>query len=241
MANINSISYSEFNEPYKIEKSGNRLLFINELNNFSGKKIYQDIFIYWITDDSIIFDKKKIKRILVNGTLFNRKTLFRKSLFDKTETVEWAFSLPDSINNALILCYYHNNNFSEKFSYLLLNKHNKRKYIKKIGEILLKAFEEYGFPLKENYVFYDYINEDYKEDFEKSNENNNEIEMNDVEKLFSILEMNPTTNANDIRNSYIKLVRKYHPDLAEDQYKNDFEQKIKEINNAYEYLYEKYK
>lgn len=236
----NNIPSSEFNEIHKIKKTGNRLFFINELNKFSGKKIYQDIFIYWITDDSIIFDKKKIKRIMVNGTLFNRKTLFRKSLFDKTETVEWAFSLPDKINNALILCYYHNNNFSEKFSYMLLGK-NKKKYIKKISEILLKAFEEYGFPLKDNYVFYDYINDEYKDDF---NENNNtEINEKNIDEkdLFSVLEMDPTDNINEIRNSYIKLVKKYHPDLAEDKYKNDYEEKIKKINNVYEYLYEKYK
>ncbi len=241
MEKINGIPYSEFKEIHKIKKSGNRLLFINELNNFSGKKIYHDIFIYWITDDSIIYGKKNIKRVMVNGTLFNRKTLFRKSLFDKTETVEWAFSLPDNINNALILCYYHNNNFSEKILYILLDKHNKRKYIKKINEVLSKAFEEYGFPLNDNYVFYDYINDDYKDEFEKNDESNNNKEINNDKNLFSILEMEPTTDIKEIRNSYIKLVKRYHPDLAEDRYKNDFEQKIKEINNAYEYLYEKYR
>lgn len=56
--------------------------------------------------------------------------------------------------------------------------------------------------------------------------------------LYKILEVNENSTDEEIRNSYKKLAKKYHPDLNKDK---NAEEKFKEINYAYEILSDKSK
>ena len=52
---------------------------------------------------------------------------------------------------------------------------------------------------------------------------------------YKILGVEHTATDKEIRDAYIKLVKKYHPDTFEGD-KKDAENKIKEINAAYDFL-----
>jgi len=54
-----------------------------------------------------------------------------------------------------------------------------------------------------------------------------------AKSLYETLEVNDTATAAEIKKSYRKLARKYHPDVNKDK---DAEEKFKEINAAYEVL-----
>lgn len=53
---------------------------------------------------------------------------------------------------------------------------------------------------------------------------------------YDILEINKNASQEIIEKAYKILVKKYHPDLQEENSKNKYEEKIKEINEAYEIL-----
>lgn len=56
------------------------------------------------------------------------------------------------------------------------------------------------------------------------------------ENYYDILEVNRNASPEIIEKAYKTLVKKYHPDLQENNLKNDHEEKIKKINEAYEIL-----
>ena len=53
-------------------------------------------------------------------------------------------------------------------------------------------------------------------------------------KYYKILNLNIDASKDDIKKAYHKLALKYHPDKNKDE---DAEDKFKEINEAYDYLY----
>lgn len=53
---------------------------------------------------------------------------------------------------------------------------------------------------------------------------------------YDILEINKNASPEIVEKAYKILVKKYHPDLQEENLKNECEEKIKEINKAYEIL-----
>lgn len=53
---------------------------------------------------------------------------------------------------------------------------------------------------------------------------------------YDILEVNKNSSPEIIEKAYKTLVKKYHPDLQTSNLKNEYEEKIKEINEAYEVL-----
>lgn len=53
---------------------------------------------------------------------------------------------------------------------------------------------------------------------------------------YDILEVNKNASPEIIEKAYKTLVKKYHPDLQTSNLKNEYEEKIKEINEAYEVL-----
>ena len=53
---------------------------------------------------------------------------------------------------------------------------------------------------------------------------------------YKILEVNKNDSEETIKKSYKKLALKYHPDRADDHKKKEFEEKFKEINEAYNVL-----
>ncbi len=234
MAVPEDIPFFDFGKPEKIKKQNHRLFFDNDLSGFKGKKVYQYIFLYWISDDSIIYNGKKIAKISVNGNIMQRKVLFRQSVFDKFGDTQWTFSLSDKINNGIILCYYHNNDGHKSFAHIFIDNTLKRKIAKKVAETLIEAAEKYGMAIKEGYVFYEYIDkENYRESVSEQGENEDE-------KLFTILEIEPTNNAEAIKNAYRKMAKIYHPDLTTPENEEDYSEKMKNINYAYEKLYKKY-
>lgn len=56
------------------------------------------------------------------------------------------------------------------------------------------------------------------------------------ENYYDILEVNKNASPEIIEKAYKTLVKKYHPDLQENNLKNKYEEKIKKINEAYEVL-----
>ena len=56
------------------------------------------------------------------------------------------------------------------------------------------------------------------------------------ENYYEILEVNKNASPEIIEKAYKTLVKKYHPDLQEDNLKNIYEEKIKKINKAYDVL-----
>lgn len=56
------------------------------------------------------------------------------------------------------------------------------------------------------------------------------------ENYYDILEVNKNASTEIIEKAYKILVKKYHPDLQENNLKNKYEEKIKKINEAYEIL-----
>ena len=53
---------------------------------------------------------------------------------------------------------------------------------------------------------------------------------------YEILEVNINASQEIIDKAYKTLVKKYHPDLQENNLKNEYEEKLKKINEAYEIL-----
>ena len=53
---------------------------------------------------------------------------------------------------------------------------------------------------------------------------------------YDILEINRNASPEIIEKAYKTLVKKYHPDLQEDELKQEYEAKLKDINEAYEVL-----
>lgn len=56
------------------------------------------------------------------------------------------------------------------------------------------------------------------------------------QNYYEILEVNKNASPEIIEKAYKTLVKKYHPDLQQDENKNKYEEKIKKINEAYEIL-----
>ena len=56
------------------------------------------------------------------------------------------------------------------------------------------------------------------------------------ENYYEILEVNKNASPEIIEKAYKTLVKKYHPDLQEDNMKTIYEEKIKKINEAYDIL-----
>ena len=54
------------------------------------------------------------------------------------------------------------------------------------------------------------------------------------QNYYEILEVNKNASPEIIEKAYKTLVKKYHPDLQQDENKNKYEEKIKKINEAYE-------
>lgn len=53
---------------------------------------------------------------------------------------------------------------------------------------------------------------------------------------YDILEINKNASSEIIEKAYKTLVKKYHPDLQENNLKTEYEEKLKQINEAYEVL-----
>lgn len=56
------------------------------------------------------------------------------------------------------------------------------------------------------------------------------------ENYYDILEVSRKASPEVIKKAYITLVKKYHPDLQDDSKKEEYENKLKKINEAYEIL-----
>jgi DNA-binding protein Fis len=236
------IPFTEFTKPIIIIKHSDHIYVRNDIETFKSKKVYQNVFIYWVIDESILRDKKGIFRMNVTGTSIPTKTIFRKNVFSPFGIVTWSLHLPSLISSCFILCNFTDGNQNINLCYYVLKEGVSRKERKVILKVLSDSADKFGFPSKEDDVFYEYVEEKrYEEKFGYKPENNTTKSQSELEsEMFQILQMNPTKDSNAIRESYRKLVRKYHPDLSGETDSEEFTLKIKEINRAYEYLYKKY-
>jgi|GEM_PF-630295 len=78
--------------------------------------------------------------------------------------------------------------------------------------------------------------------FYRNNQSKNKEEMNES-KYYEILGLKSDCNISEIKSAYRKLVMLYHPDRVQHlgmEFSELAEEKIKEINNAYEYFSKKY-
>ena len=57
-----------------------------------------------------------------------------------------------------------------------------------------------------------------------------------AKNYYEILEVSTKASPEIIKKAYITLVKKYHPDLQDDSKKEEYENKLKKINEAYEVL-----
>ncbi len=62
------------------------------------------------------------------------------------------------------------------------------------------------------------------------------IEFDDIEKAKNILGIIDSASMKTLRSHYIDLVKSNHPDKFPDGDKENYEERIKEINNAYKLL-----
>ncbi|MDD5659802.1 MAG: DnaJ domain-containing protein [Actinomycetota bacterium] len=63
------------------------------------------------------------------------------------------------------------------------------------------------------------------------------ITFKDVDNARKVLELSDVSSIENIKNSYRKLILKYHPDKYYDsQDKDTYEEKVKEINNSYKII-----
>ncbi|MHB1440542.1 MAG: J domain-containing protein [Cuniculiplasma sp.] len=236
------IPFTEFGPPHKVSTINGHIHIKSNLSDFRSKKIYQHLFIYWVLKDSILTDKKGIIRAYITGDRINSKPIFRRSLFDSNREVFWSLKLPEVINNFCILSSFTDGNTSKNSAYYSIDEKLGRKDRKLIHKILMEAVNTYGFPGKDDELFYEYFDSKrYKNKYgyepeNKSTQSNEEMDR----EMFRILEMEPTHNPEVIKSSYRKMVRKYHPDLSGDSDYNQYTVKIKEINSAYEYLMNKF-
>ena len=58
---------------------------------------------------------------------------------------------------------------------------------------------------------------------------------------YEVLEVDKNASQEIIEKAYKTLAKKYHPDLRDEQEKNENEEKMKEINEAYSVLSDNYK
>jgi len=62
------------------------------------------------------------------------------------------------------------------------------------------------------------------------------IEFDDIEKAKNILSIGNSASMKTLRSNYIDLVKSNHPDKFPESDKEKYDEKIKEINNAYKLL-----
>ena len=233
------IPFFNFPKPLKVEKENGFLKFQTDLSIFNGKKLFQNIFIYWIIEDSIISDRKGIIRFYITGDSIKAKPIYRKNVFDSFGRLGWSLRLPDIIKSFAILCNFSdgNNSYLNEIYYSIDNSLN-RKDRKLCFSKMMDAIRTYGFPEENHDIFYEYVDNDrYRLKFGYKPQTHNDPDSSQLEtEMFKILEMNPTEDPELIKSSYRKMVRKYHPDLSENADNSDYTKKIKEINAAYEFL-----
>jgi hypothetical protein len=102
--------------------------------------------------------------------------------------------------------------------------------------------------INERYAYQEEFYEDYSE-YSSSNEDdfeNEESTYNDdeIQRRLEILNLEEVNSFVDIKNAYIREIKKYHPDKHEHRgvrFKKEAEFKSKQINEAYQFLKKHYK
>ena len=238
MANNSNILFSACNKPQRVNQDGDFLRFQSDLSVFTSRKLFQNIFVYWIINDSVIQDKKGIIRFYITGDGIKSKPIYRKNVFETFGRMGWSLRLPQVIESFFILCSFTDGEKRLDSCYYSIINSFSRKDRKLCFSNLMEVAKKFGFPGQDHDVFFEYVDKErYKTKF--GYEPDISIETNKEEKdreMFNILEMGPTTDPEAIKASYRKMVRKYHPDLSENTDNSGYTKKIKEINLAYEYL-----
>lgn len=189
------------------------------------------VYLYVVNSDGIVKEAGKIKSIVVLGTpTTNFPAIHNFSTSLGTKQIRWTFSRTRQGENILLLSYLRSKNTEKFFNVVLMDSKSNRNDLKEVVYSLKKTAEMYGLPL-ENKTYRLKVN------FEKSPGQVGMTKQSSDEKYFNILGLQPTTNLGLIRAAYRELTKQFHPDSSGTVIT---EPKMKEINEAYEYLLKRY-
>jgi hypothetical protein len=94
---------------------------------------------------------------------------------------------------------------------------------------------------EEFYEDYSHYSSTYEDEFDNEEAFYNDDE---VQRRLNILNLEEINSSDDLKNAYIREIKKYHPDKHEHRgagFKNEAESKSKQINEAYQFLKRHYK
>lgn len=222
---METIPFSVFSDPeinYFNKKEF--ITFRYDIGNMASSRIEHYVYCYFVTPTSRDGNTWNVRGTSVG----NFPTIYEKKF--KISQIEWKFSRAKPSEIDLLLVYVMGNGYFARSEYVL-DVNVRREEISAAIKPLLTTAKKFGIP--KNGTSIDYI---YTEGV-KGQKTNNVKPPKDPEKdnYFKILGLVPTSNAGLIKAAYRELAKQYHPDthigISQD--------KMKEINNAYERIMEK--
>ena len=189
------------------------------------------VYSYIVNSASIVKEAEKISRIVVFGiptTTFPAIHDFSTSAGAKQ--IPWTFTRSMQGENILLLSYLKSKYTEKFFSVVLIDSNSNTDDLRAVVYSLKKAAGNYGLPLE---------TKKYKltVNFGNSAGQANVTKQPSEKKYFDALGLQPTPNLGLIRAAYRELAKQFHPDSSGNVLT---EAKMKEINEAYEYLLKRY-
>lgn len=239
MVDASGVPFSKFGKPQELTLKDGRVYITNDIEGFSKKKVFQYISIFFVLGESLLTEKKDLIKMDISCLNLKPSPLFRKNVFEPFQKLSWSLRIPDEFKGALVLCSYDDGTFSSFFSYIILPEEYSRKIKKLMREQLFKAAEVRGMSGSNEPFIFEYVN---REKYRKAYGYDPKISHDQIkeEEMFRRLNMEPCKDINIIRSAYKKMVRMYHPDLLGESESESSNDRMKEIIEAYDYLYRRY-
>ncbi len=222
---MEAIPFSLFPEPkLNFFNPNGEIKFRYELAKTESSHVEQYVYCYFITPSS-----KFGKTWSVRGSSVGYfPTVYKKRI--TIHSIDWKFSrtLPGEIN--LLLVYVLGNGQFTR-SEIVCDFKAKREEISSDLKPLFSAAKRFGIPGNGAHIEYVYNEEDSTQ--KDSNVRNPMISQDD--KYFKMLGLVPTSNIGLVKAAYRELAKQYHPDTN----KGISQERMKEINEAYEHIISK--
>jgi DnaJ-class molecular chaperone with C-terminal Zn finger domain len=234
-----SIPFSKFNKPEQLRIKNGRVYITNDIEGFSKKKVFQYVSLYFVIRESLLKDKKNIIKMDISSLTLKPSALFRKSVFEPFQRLSWSLRIPDEFAGVLVLCAYEDGTHSSFFSYIVLPEEFSRNMRKLIGIELKRAAETRGLSASTEPFVHEYVN---REKYKKAYGYDPEIPHDQIkeDEMFHILNIEPCKDMGIIRTAYKRMVKLYHPDVLGETASEASTERMKEIIEAYDYLYRRY-
>lgn len=233
------VPYSTFKKPQEVTLTNGRIYIVNDIEGFSKKKVFQHVSIFFVIGDSLLKDKKDLIKMDISVLTLKPSVVYRKSVFEPFNRLSWSLRIPDEFRGALVLCSYMDGTHSSYFSYILVPDEFPRKIRKLIREHLEEAASKRGLSYSDEPFIHEYVN---REKYKKIYGYDPEISHDDIkeEEMFKLLNIEPCKDISIIRTAYKKMIKENHPDVIGEENTEEANKKMKDIINAYEYLYQRY-